>query len=99
MADGRKSGPAAVGSTLACVNQIEGIVRVQFSDSLFDSWRCDRMLDQDLKGDHSSAVGLDNVRLLLVHDRGLGKFSIDGQGTRATEGIEVAQMMRNITVP
>ena len=100
----------AVGSTLACVNRgtagpndkhpsMEGVFRVQFSDTGFDSWRCDRMLDQDLKGEWGSAIGLDNDRLLLVHDRGLGRYPIEGRGTRVTEGIEVAEMVKNPTAP
>ena len=91
---------AAVGSTLACVDQDpqhRGIVRVQFSEDLFDSWRCDRMLDQDIKGEYFSAIGLDGDRLLLVHDR--GTFKPEGRGTTATEGIEVAMMQRNPNAP
>ena len=91
---------AAVGPTLACVDQdsqTRGVMRVQFSDDLFDGWRCDRMLDQDLKGEHASAVGLDEDRLLLVHDR--GGFKPEGRGTPATKGIEVALMQRNPAAP
>ena len=57
------------------------------------------MLDQDLKGQYSSAVGLDNDRLLLVHDRDLVRYPIEGRGTKATQGIEVAEMVRNPAAP
>ena len=89
-----------VGDVLACVDQDpqdRGVIRVQFSHDLFDSWRCDRMLDQDLKGVFSSAIALDEDRLLLVHDR--GGFKTGGRGTRATAGIEVATMQRNRQCP
>ncbi len=91
---------AAVGKTLACVDQDSqhrGIIRVQFSDNLFDSWRCDRMLDQDIKGQYASAVGLDDDRLLLVHDR--GGFKPEGRGTVVSKGIEVVMMQRNPKAP
>jgi hypothetical protein len=86
---------AAVGPTLAAVDQdsqIPGIVRVQFSENLFDSWRCDRMLDFDLRGEHFSAVGLDADRLLLVHDRP----EKDASGKK---GLEVVLMQRNPAAP
>ncbi|MFV1968240.1 MAG: exo-alpha-sialidase, partial [Pirellulaceae bacterium] len=86
-----------VGPTLACVNQANGTVRVQFSDNLFDSWRCDRMLDYDITGEHVSAVALDNDRLLLVHDRDMQKRR--GHGTLVNGGIEVAMMQRNPAAP
>ena len=89
---------AQVGSVLACANQTQGgMVRVQFSENLFDSWRCDRMLDQDLKGHYFSAVALDNDRLLFVHDR--GDFKPGGRGTPVSVGIEVAMMQRNPACP
>ncbi|MEA1952083.1 MAG: exo-alpha-sialidase, partial [Planctomycetota bacterium] len=80
---------AAIGTTLACVNQANRLVRVQFSENLFDSWRCDRMLDYHIRGEHVSAVALDADRLLVAHDRG-------GSGTG---GIEVAMMQRNPAAP
>ena len=91
---------AAVGTTLACANQdtqVRGVVRVQFSDNLFDSWRCDRMLDQEIKGEFLSLVALDDDRLLLVHGR--GDFKHEGRGTRVAAGIEVAMMQRNPAEP
>ena len=97
---------APIGTTLVCVNQeppatphqpSRAIVRVQFSENLFDSWRCDRMLDQSIKGEYFSAVALDEDRLLLVHDR--GRFKPEGRGTPVTGGIEVALMQRNPAAP
>ena len=91
---------ASVGPTLACVDQDtqdRGVIRVQFSDNLFDSWRCDRMMDQDISGQFISAIGLDDDRLLLVHDRGKSKNR--NRGTQATKGIEVAMMQRNPLAP
>ena len=90
---------ASVGGTLACVRRdvpVDGLVRVQFSDNHFDSWRCDRMLDQDIKGNSFSLLALDSDRLLMVHDR--GGFPLEGRGTPARDGIEVAMMRRNPAV-
>ena len=89
---------ATVGTILACLSgdtQRRGTVRVQFSENLFDSWRCERLLDDNIKGEHFSAAALDGDRLLLVHDRGTVKPSRDIRGTVVTEGIEVAMMRRN----
>ena len=91
---------ARVGTTLACADRhrhVSGVVRVRFSDNLFDSWRCDRMPDQDIKGDYFSAVALDEDRLVVVHDR--GDFKPEGRGTRAIGGIEVMMMQRNPQAP
>ena len=92
---------AALGSTLACVNQEtheHGPIRVQFSEDLFDSWRCDRMLDYHIRGQYSSAVALDADRLLVVHDR-TGHINPVIYPPEALEGIEVAMMQRNPSAP
>jgi len=95
----RHAALASVGSVLACVNQTKagGMIRIQFSENMFDSWRCDRMLDQGLKGEYCSAVALDDDRVLLVHDR--GSFPPGQRGTRAATGIEIAMMQRNPACP
>ena len=97
-----------VGPTIACVNRgtapsdatgvtFKGVFRVQFSDDLFDTWRCDRMLDQAIKGDHCSATALDGDRLLIVHDR-IG-YPFENRGTQVTAGINVGLMQRNPQAP
>ena len=94
-----------VGSTLACVNQSidqfgqDGLVRAQFSENLFDSWRCDRHLEYNIRSDYMSAIALDDNRLLIVHDRNEAKPMDQGRGTIVTEGIEVALMQRNPATP
>ena len=90
----------AVGCVVASVIQdshLPGMIRVQFSHNLFDSWSCDRMLDQELKGEHTAIVALDDQRILIVHDR--GDFAPEGRGTPASKGIEVAMMQRNPAAP
>jgi len=89
---------AAIGNTLVCVNydsRRHGMVRVQGSENLFDSWRCDRTLDANIKGEHFSAVALDADRLLLAYDRGPFKPAAVIRGTVVTKGIEVAMLQRN----
>ena len=89
-----------MGETVACVNQdsqVRGMVRIQFSHNLFDSWRCDRMLDQDIKGENFSMIALDEGRLLMAHDR--GGFKPEGRGTPVTKGIEISMMQRNPACP
>ena len=81
---------------VACVirdAQGAGMIRVQFSANLFDSWRCDRMLDFDIKGEHASLLALDGEHLLLAHDR--GDFKPSNRGTVATAGIEIVMLQRN----
>jgi len=100
---------AALGRTLACVTQdplLGGLVRVYFSEDLFDSWVLDRHLSFNIgKGDYSSAVALDPDRLLLVHDRGDARASASYRATVVTgglegdEGFEVAAMQRNPEFP
>ena len=90
---------ASVGSTLACVDQdptVRGVIRVQFSHNLFDSWRCDRMLEHFVRGEYASALALDEDHLLLVYDR--GGLTKDG-GALVTGGIEVVMMQRNPAAP
>jgi hypothetical protein len=79
-----------VGPTLACADPADGVVRAQFSEDLFDSWRCDRMLDYTIRGENLSAVALDADRLLIAHDR-------PADDTRG--GVEIAIMQRNPAAP
>ena len=88
----------AVGSTLACaMKDRSNVVRVSFSDNLYESWRCDRMPDQDIKGENFGILALDDERVLVVHDR--GDFRPEGRGTPVTKGIEVVMFQRNPACP
>ena len=93
----------SVGRTLACVNQataIRGPIRVQFSENLFDSWRCDRTLDFNIRGQYSAAIALDADRLLVVHDRaGIEPVVPNIYPPPDEGGIEVAMMQRNPNAP
>ena len=91
---------AQVGPTLACAvqdTQSRGVVRVMFSENRFDSWRYDRMPDQDIQGENFSVVALDSDRLLVAHDR--GDFKPVGRGTPVSEGIEIVMFQRNPGAP
>ena len=89
---------AVLGQTLVCVGYdalSRGMVRVQGSENLFDSWRCDRTLDANIKGEHFSAVALDTDRILIAYDHGPFKPEAVIRGTVSTEGIEIAVLQRN----
>ena len=91
---------AQIGTILACAaqdTQARGVVRVMFSENQFDSWRCDRMPDQDIQGENFSMVTLDSDRLLVAHDR--SDFKPLGRGTPITEGIEILMFQRNPAAP
>ena len=96
----------ALGSTLACVglqsDPPEGYkvsevwpISVQFSEDLFDSWRCNRIIDNQIRGEYCSAVALDTDCLLLAHDR----VPFAGTYSPPLRGIEVAMMQRNPAAP
>ena len=93
---------AALGDTLFCADydaHRDGMVRVQASGNLFDSWRCDRTLDANIKGEHFSVLALDTDRVLVAHDRGSFQPAAVIRGTVVTDGLEVVMAQRNPAVP
>gem|GEM_PF-740825 len=89
---------ANLGQTLICADfdaHRRGMVRVQASENLFDSWRCDRTLDPNVSGEHFSVLALDADRALIAYDRGPFTPRPVIRGTVVTDGIEIAMVQRN----